>query len=442
MSASAAVAEWVAGPGPRELPDPALALVRRALADTVAVTLLGAAMDAPRIVAQVEFDRSMHGAASVFAMRRKTDPIVAALVNGTSAHAALFDDNNAPMIAHPSAPLFSALLPLAQATNATGRAVVESYAAGFEVGVKLGRALNPRLYERGWHVTRTLGVIGAAAACARLLALTPDAIASAIGIAASMAGGFRQNFGTMTMPLHVGLTARDAIHAALLAQRGFRADEEALEGRYGFFRVFAQQAAVLPPLGEPLELLASGIVFKPYPSGAPTQAALDAALALRDQVDPNAIARVTCFVHPWNAMTLRAREPRDPLQAKVSLAFCVAAALVHGRVSSREFTAQALADAKIVDLMRRVETRVSDSLPDSNEFPAEVEIVTRDGRTLRHRSDVPPGGSTRPLSDADVFAKLRDCATGVLDATALERTMQLINRFDTLPRVSPLCELL
>lgn len=139
-------------------------------------------------------------------MRRRTDVLSAALINGTSAHAELFDDNNAPMIAHPSAPLFSALLPLAQARGASGQALIHAYAAGFEIGVKLGRMLNPKLYEQGWHATRVLGVLGSTAACCRLLGLDPKRTAAALGVAASMASGIRQNFGTMTMALHVGLT--------------------------------------------------------------------------------------------------------------------------------------------------------------------------------------------------------------------------------------------
>ena len=163
-NATAVIAEWITGNGPAAMPPQAVALIKRAVLDTVAVTLLGARMDAPRKVAALE---SAVGTASVFAMGRKTDPLAAALINGVSSHAELFDDNNAPMIAHPSGPLLSALLPLAQSRHLAGRAVIEAYAAGFEVGVKLGRMLNPGLYERGWHVTRTLGVLGATAACAR-----------------------------------------------------------------------------------------------------------------------------------------------------------------------------------------------------------------------------------------------------------------------------------
>jgi 2-methylcitrate dehydratase PrpD len=123
----------------------------------------------------------------------------------------------------------SALLPLGQARSLSGAEVLLAYVAGFEVNVVLGRQLNPRLYEAGWRMTRTLGVLGVTAACCRLLKLGPQPSRAALGIAASMASGLRQNFGTMTMALHAGLTARDAVHAALLAEKGFQSDGEALE---------------------------------------------------------------------------------------------------------------------------------------------------------------------------------------------------------------------
>ena len=442
-TASRAIAEWVVGSGPASLPLQAVELVKRAMLDTLAVSLLGARMEAPRVTAAVEFARSGAAQSSVFAMGRRADVFGAALINGTSSHAQLYDDNNAPMIAHPSGPLVSALLPLAQARHRSGRAVIEAYAAGFEVGVTLGRLLNPGLYERGWHVTRTLGALGATAACARLAELDASRTAHALGIATSMTGGLRQNFGTMTMPLHVGLAARDALHAVLLAEHGLQSDPAALEGKYGFYRVFAEQQPGPAKLGQPLELLESGIIFKPYPSGAPTHAAVDAALALRARgLAPADIARVTCYVHPWNAMTLRAEDPRDPLQAKVSMRFCVAAALLHGRLTWREFSAEALADPALQALMRRVHVQVSPSLPDSKEFPAEVQIVTVAGNTLTHRSEVPPGGSTRPLNDAQVIDKFRDCAAGALSPAAIDRVIELVQALDSLDDVATLCELL
>jgi 2-methylcitrate dehydratase PrpD len=436
-----AIASWSAGPAVERLPQEAVALVRRAFLDTIAVTLLGSRLEAPRIVAALELERGGKPQSSVIAMKCKADAVSAALINGTSAHAELFDDNNAPMIAHPSAPLVSALLPLAQVRGASGREVIHAYAAGFEIGVKLGRMLNPKLYEQGWHVTRVLGVLGATAACCRLLRLDAKRSGAALGIAASMASGIRQNFGTMTMALHVGLTARDAVHAALLAERGFGADAAALHGKYGFLPVFASQNPPLLPLGEPFELLASGIIFKPWPCGAPTHAAVDAALALHRRIggDVGRIRRVTCLVHPWNAMTLREEEPRDPLQAKVSLRYCVAAALRDGELSYRHFSAEGIADAGLAALRRLIEVRTADDLPDNNEFPAELRLELAGGEVLAERREIPPGGSTRPLSEQDVLAKLRSCAAVALEPKATERVIDKVRRLEALPEIDSLC---
>jgi 2-methylcitrate dehydratase PrpD len=436
-----AIASWATGPAVERLPQEAVALVKRAFLDTLAVTLLGSRLDAPRIVAALELERAAKAQSSLFGMGRRADVIAAALINGTSAHAELFDDNNAPMIAHPSAPLISALLPLAQARASQGRQLIEAYGVGFEIGVKLGRMLNPGLYEQGWHATRVLGVLGSTAACCRLIGLDARHTGAALGIAVSMASGVRQNFGTMTMALHVGLTARDAVHAALLAERGFGADPAALHGKYGFFSVFANQNPPLLPLGEPFELLASGIIFKPWPSGAPTHAAVDAALALRKRIggDVARIRRVTCLVHPWNAMTLREEEPRDALQGKVNLRYCVAAALRDGDLTYRHFSAEGIADAGLAALRRLIDVRIAEDLPDNNEFPAEVRLELTDGEVLAERREVPPGGSSRPLTQEEVLAKLRSCAAVVLDAAATDRIIDKVQRLEKLAEIESLC---
>ncbi len=436
-----AIAEWVTGPSVNRLPEPGVTLVKRAYLDTLAVTLLGSRLEGPRIVAALELERGGKAQSSVFGMNAKTDVVSAALINGTSAHAELFDDNNGPMIAHPSAPLVSALLPLAQARGATGQELIDAYAAGFEVSVKLGRMLNPKFYEQGWHVTRVLGVFGATAACCRLLHLDAARTCAALGIAASMASGIRQNFGTMTMALHVGLTARDAVHASMLGERGFGADPAALHGKYGFFPVYADRNPALLPLGDPFELLDSGIIFKLYPSGAPTLAAVDAAIALHKKLQGNLtkVKRITCLVHPWNAMTLRAEEPRDPLQAKVNLRYCVAAALRDGDLNYRHFSAGGVADTELATLRSRMEIRIASDLPDTDEFPAVVTIELDDGTMLTERREVPQGGATLPLTQAQIESKLRTCAEVALAPLAIERVIERVRRLESLREVGSLC---
>jgi 2-methylcitrate dehydratase PrpD len=439
------IAAWAGALDADHVPPEAFALAKKAFVDTLAVSLSGSQLDSARIVTALARELGQTGGpCSVFGHGLKADVLAAALANGTAAHAELFDDNNEPMMSHPSASLASALLPLGQARGRSGAEVLLAYVAGFEVNVALGRALNPRLYQAGWHVTRALGVLGVTAACCRLLKLEAGPFRAALGIAASMASGLRQNFGTMTMALHAGLTARDGVHAALLAERGFLSDADALDGRYGFFDLFAGAPPASLPLGKPFELIRSGIIFKPYPSGAPTHAAVHAALALRDTLGEGAhdIARIVCLVHPWNFMTLREGVPADTLRARVSLRYCVAAALRFGALGSAQFTDQALGDPVVQKLMTLIEITEANDLPNNGLFPAAVEVWLTDGRRACVRCDVPPGAPANPMSEIELDQKYRSCASVVLDPSTIERTRAMILGIERLADVGELCSTL
>src|SRR5258707_4770543 len=324
------IAAWAGALEADQVPPAAFALAKKAFRDTLAVSLSGSQLDSARIVTALGRELGQGGGpCSVTGQGCKADVLAAALANGTAAHAELFDDNSEPMMAHPSASLVSALLPLGQSRGLSGTEVLLAYVAGFEVNVVLGRQLNPRLYEAGWHVTRALGVLGVTAACCRLLRLGPQPLRAALGIAASMASGLRQNFGTMTMALHSGLHARDGVHAALLADKGFLSDGEALDGKYGFSNLFAGVPPRSLPFGRPFEREEAGITFKPYPSGAPTHAAVHAALALHDRLGDrlHEVSAILFHVHPGNFMTLREGVPAHTFRARLSLRYCGSAAL-------------------------------------------------------------------------------------------------------------------
>jgi 2-methylcitrate dehydratase PrpD len=436
------IAAWAGALEAGQVPPAACALAKKAFLDTLAVSLSGSQLDSARIVSGLASELGQSGGpCSVIGHGVKADVLAAALANGTAAHAELFDDNNEPMMAHPSASLVSALLPLAQSRGLGGAEVLLAYVAGFEVNVVLGRQLNPGLYQAGWHVTRTLGVLGVTAACCRLLKLGPQPFGAALGIAASMASGLRQNFGTMTMALHAGLAARDAVHAALLAEKGLLSDGEALDGKYGFFNLFAGALPKALPLGRPFELVKSGIIFKPYPSGAPTHAAVHAVLALHGKLGErlHEVSAVVCHVHPWNFMTLREGVPADTLRARVSMRYCVAAALRFGALGSAQFTDQALADPLVQKFMALIEIRQADDLPDNGLFPAAVEVRLADGLSDSVRCDIPPGAPAMPMSAAEADEKYRRCAAVVLDGPAIERTRAMILGIDRLADVGELC---
>ncbi|HEV2007472.1 MAG TPA: MmgE/PrpD family protein, partial [Burkholderiales bacterium] len=219
-----------------ELPPQAVHWAKVGILDTVGVTIAGSSDPSARIVARTL--GSATGLARVFGDDKRVGALDAALINGTASHALDFDDCNNTLGGHPSAPILPALFALTDETGANGRDFIAAYVAGFETECKISLGVNFYQYTRGWHPTTTIGVFGAAAACARLLRLDDGQTATALAIAASLAAGIKSNFGTMVKPLHVGHCARSGLFAALLARDGFTASPVAFEHKQGYFEVF------------------------------------------------------------------------------------------------------------------------------------------------------------------------------------------------------------
>jgi len=455
--ATAEISRFVAQTDGGSIPPAAIALARTALLDVTATTLAGAAEPVGRIVTAWVSEAGGTPAASVVAGGFKTSTAQAALANGVMAHALLYDDTTFVTLAHPSVVLVPALLALAEPTGASGRAVLEAYVIGYEVLTKLGRALNPSHYEKGWHATITFGTIAAAAACARLLRLDADRVEMAFGIAASMAGGSRQQFGTMTMPFHAGHAAPGGVVAAELARRGVTADPGILESRMGYCALFAGPGGadlerLTKGLGEAWEILVAGSVLKPYPCGAPLQRAIDAILALRarHRIDPAAVREIRVGVSYIFQGVLIRTEPRTGLEGKPSLEFCAAVAMLDGRLGLDAFTDARVRDPAVRAMMARVRTYVDLALergaPGVAADPfgdrTTVTIVLGDDRELAETVRSARGSPENPMSRDELVGKYREAARLSLDRARAERALGLLERLDTLPSVRPLMDTL
>lgn len=427
-----------------EPPPPARLAAARAVLDTIGVTLAGACEPAADIVRRVVGNNAA-GPCTVLGTGVRGAAPDAALANGTAAHALDFDDMCFVSLAHPSAPLVSAALAAAEVAGGSGRALLDAYCVGFEIEARLGRAMNPRHYRRGWHCTSTLGTIGAAAAAARLLALDDRAAQAALSIAASEASGLKENFGTMVKPLHAGLAARNGVLAALLARSGMNASAGAIDGAQGFLTAMDSEhdrdafRALASDLGTRWEILETGITVKLYPSCAATHPTLDAILDLKRQerLDAAEIERIEIGVDPITPTVLLYEKPQNGLQAKFSMPFCAAAAAVKGRVGIATFDAACLADPSVEAMRTRV-TMYVDLALDASARPltqARVRIVLRDGRILSVLANGARGYPERPASDRDLADKFLSCAARAMPPADAERALTFARRLDEVPDI-------
>jgi len=318
--------------------------------------------------------------------------------------------------------------------------VLDAYVVGFEIEARLGALMNPRHYQRGWHCTSTLGTIGAAAAVSRLLTLDAEATGHALAIAVSEASGLKENFGTMVKPLHAGLAARNGVLAALLARGGMTASGQAIEGPQGFLHAMDSESAALgdalADLGARWEILDTGITVKLYPSCAGTHPSLDATLDLRREAGITAddVERVDIDVDSITPTVLIYDRPSSGLEGKFSMAFCAAAALVHGHVGIGTFEDAALRDARVAALMPRVTMKVDPSL-DGVAPPltqARVAITLKDGRVLSRQASGARGYPANPASDAELETKFLACARRALPDDAAGRALSLLREIERL----------
>ena len=435
-----------------KLPEAAVRAARRAVLDTLGVMLAGApAVTAARVRAMLAHRRGAEEA-TVVGTPFRASVEDAALANGTAAHALDYDDVQASLSGHPSAPILAAALALGERQRSPGAALIAAFVTGVEIEAKLGRVMNPGHYETGWHATSTLGVLGAAAAAARLIGLSPERTAHALAIATSMASGIKANFGTDCKPLHVGHAARCGVEAAFLAEAGFTGNPRALEHADGFGATYgtANPRAwdlATAGLGAPHEVADPGIGVKRFPACASTHQSLDAVLSLAEEhaVDPAAVEAVECAVHYLAPHQLIYERATTPLQGKFCMAYCVSVALLDRTVGLAQFTDERVRRADVQALMPRVRMVVHPDQTTRECLPtrfSEVTITLADGRRLQRRVRHAKGQPVNPLTDVELAVKFRDCAAAALPADRGEQVLAAVGALETLADVGTLARLL
>ena len=424
------LATWIAET-PSSWPDEISRRARDAFIDTAACILAGAHDPAARNAHTAVRAWGAGEAATAGASGRLAAPW-AALVNGTAAHALDYDDVLEVANAHVSAVLVPAILALGEERDASGAQCLDAFIVGVEVMARLGEAVNMSHYFRGWHTTLTLGTPAAAAAAARLLGLDADRSLAAISIATSMAGGFKRQFGTMTKPIHAGLAAKNGIMAACLAEAGVTGAADAYEGARGFIDLFAGTPAerlddALDRLGAPPAIVQHGLWQKVYPCCASAHRPLDALLALHaeESVRPDAVTAIEARISEVAAQNLTYPAPSDAMQARFSLHYLLASALVDGRLGLDAFETAALSRAEVRALLPRITMQADPAQPgtanlDERAHAAEVTVYLTGGGKLTRAVIDPKGHPGQPISEAALVAKFEACATRVLPSLAIE----------------------
>ena len=444
MTTAARLAEFVLKTTLADCPEPVLVQVRRAALDTVGCMLAGASEPVARIVREIARAEGATSLCTVVGTSLRTSPTWAALANGAAGHAHDFDDTNFALLGHPSVPLLATALAAGEAEMADGATVALAYVIGFEVDAALGHALNPEHYTRDWHATASIGTLGCAAAAARILGLDAGQSRHAVGIAASLASGLKENFGSMTKPYHAGHAARNGVLAAQLAREGMTASASALDGRQGHAAAFSGAelpADVFDRLGQRWEIVTSGIAVKPYPSCALTHSAIDTLAGLRaaHRLTPEQIARVEVRVNRVVPDVLRHDRPTLSLERKFSMPYCAAVALARGGVDLGHFGDGPVGD-DVRALMERVTMLVDPTMPEALDRHAwsRVTVTLTDGQVLAPPMSGARGHPDDPLDANALREKFVACAAPVLSPDEASAIADQIDHLEDIPDIRAL----
>jgi len=359
--------------------------------------------------------------ATVLGRGFRTDVLNATLLNGIASHVFDFDDTHLKTIIHPAGPVASGLLALAEhramtGDPLTGREFLHAFILGIEVECRIGNSVYPEHYDRGWHITGTAGVFGAAAAAAKVLGLDVRQTTYALGIAATQSSGLREMFGTMCKPFHPGRAAQNGTYAALLAKEGFTSSLRGIEAPRGFAHVASTKfdpSEITDGLGARWESALN--TYKPFACGIVIHPAIDACIQLREAhgLKPSDIASIDLKVHPLVLELTGKTTPRTGLESKFSVYHSCAAAITHGRCGEHEYSDECAADPTIVALRQKVKAVAQQGI---HEHQVDATVTTQDGRVLHLFVENAIGSLGRPLTDSELDAKVSDLCDPVIGA--------------------------
>ena len=459
-SLTAYVAQFITDTRAAHIPSDVMHLGKRSILDGIGLALAGNAAESGHLVHRylATLGCPLNKGCTVIGSTIKVPARFAAFANGIAIHADDYDDTQLAvakdrvygLLTHPTAPALPPVLALAERDNRSGLDLLTAYQTAVEVETKIAEAINPRHYDHGFHSTATIGTFGAAAGAAKMLGLNPEQTRRALGIAASQAAGLRENFGTMTKPFHPGRSCESGVVAAELAQLGWTAASTVLEAERGFFKAAGggyDPAAIEGKLGNPWTFAFPGVSIKPHPSGSLTHPGMGLMLDLIRQYDikPEQVAKVKVGTNRHMPNALIHHRPKNELQAKFSMEFCMAILLIERRAGLAEFTNRVVNRRDVRAMIEKIEFGVHPVAEAAGyeKMATLIDIELANGRTHSGRADFGKGSPANPMSDDELAGKFRECAAwGKLPKANAEKVVELVFRLEKLKSVRELTRLL
>lgn len=399
------LADWVVATNTDDIPETVRAEGLRTFVNWVGCAVGGASHETTDAVLRAVMPFSGPRDATVLGRSEKLDIFQAALVNGITSHVLDYDDTHLKTIIHPAGPVASALLALAESRPISGEDFLTALILGIEVECRIGNSVYPHHYDRGWHITGTTGVFGAAAAVGKVIGLSPQKMRWAFGLAASQSSGFREMFGTMTKSFHPGSAAKNGLLAAIMAEAGFDSSERALEAPRGWACTTSDKqdwSEIVDGLGATWESALNS--YKPFACGIVIHPTIDGCIQIRGEIGDkvNEIASVALTTHPLVLELTGKRDPKTGLEGKFSVFHSAACALLRGDGAPTAFTDESVNAPEIVALRDTITATT-----DVNCHEASVTIVVafKDGTTMEKYIDRTIGSSEVPLTNQQIDTK-------------------------------------
>ena len=454
------VAGFIVDTRSRDIPQDVAHLGKRSVLDGIGLALAGAASECGHISRRyleslgIVSDRG----STVIGSSLRVPARFAAFANGLAIHADDYDDTQLAvakdrvygLLTHPTAPALPPALALAERDRRNGADLMLAYQIGVEVECKVAEAILPRHYQHGFHSTATCGSIGAAAAAAKLLGLNREATRRALSLGATQAGGLRENFGTMTKPFHAGRAAENGVVAAEIAALGLTASPNGLEAERGFFRAAGggySPEMIDGKLGSPWTFSSPGVSIKPHPSGSLTHPGMAVMLGLirEHDIKPANVKRVAVGTNHNMPNALIHHQPKNELQAKFSMEFCMAILLIERQGGLEQFTDEVVNRPDVQAMIQKVAFGVHPEAEAAgfDKMTTIIEVELDDGKLVRGRADFGKGSPANPMTDAELSEKFSQCAAwGGLDGNTTKAVLDLVWRLEDLPDVNELTKLL